>query len=887
MLNAAKLSIILMLFQWIPVLGTHSIPTGKEPASDSTNTHSAYKRVYNTERITGNIPIIDGQLNDDCWQLGSWSETFTQQMPQENIAASEKTMLKIFYDDKYIYVAIRAFESDIAKIHRYFGKRDAFEGDVVGVCFDSYYDQRFGYEFDLTAAGGQVDLVLDNNGNPDFNWNAVWDGATAIEDSAWTAEMRIPLSQLRFNNKETQVWGMHAWRWINRLQEEDQWSLIPRNNSGIIYNFGELHGIDKINYKQRFELIPYSVGKTISSKKEAQNPFATGFEKSLTVGLDGKIGIGSDFTADFSINPDFGQVEADPSVMNLSAFETYYDEKRPFFLEGKNILNYSLDGDQLFYSRRIGHSPWYSPSVDNSKQEYYKKPENTSIISAVKLSGKTAKGLSIGFLQGLTALENVEISKPAEKYKETAEPLSNYIVTRVQKDYNKGNTVIGGIFTASNRFFSESHLQELNKSAYTAGVDVNKYLFNRNYFVNFKTIISRVNGDEKAIIKLQQSSAHYFQRPDAKYLSIDSSLTSLTGTGGYLAFGREGDNKLRFRTTFNWRSPGLDLNDLGFMQQADNLRQMINVSWVENVPKSLFRSYRIYIEEGSKWTYGGEHSETYFKISGSGQFKNKYSIYGHAIRFIKGFDPRILRGGPGLKQDPYWCLNGNVNTDNSKPFSAYFSVHSHQYSEEYSSLYDFYPGINIRLSSQYSFSAEFSYSQFHNATQYVKSSESNDTKVYIMGNLSQKTAGLTFRFNAIFTPKLSVQYYGSPFISTGKYSKFKKVTNPLAGEYNQRFYSYPLSEIQYNSADNKYTIADPSGNNYQFDNPNFSFREFKSNLVAKWEFRPGSFLYLVWSHNRSGRSAYYETSASENLSELFNIYPTNIFLIKLNYYFSI
>jgi hypothetical protein len=274
-------------------------------------------------------------------------------------------------------------------------------------------------------------------------------------------------------------------------------------------------------------------------------------------------------------------------------------------------------------------------------------------------------------------------------------------------------------------------------------------------------------------------------------------------------------------------------------------------------------------------------------VYGSAQFKNNYGISGHVLRVVPGLDTRVLRGGPGLKQNPYWCLNAGFNTSFSKPVAAYLSVHSHQFSDGYSSLYDFYPGMNIRLSSKYSMSAEFSYSQFHNATQYISTPESNNTKVYILGNLSQKTAGLTFRFDAIFTPKLSVQYYGSPFISTGKYSNFKKVTNPRGSTFAERFYNYQPTELLYNKPDNKYSAADASGNTYQFDNPDFSFREFRSNLVAKWEFRRGSFIYFVWSHNRSGNESYYDSSTSHNLSELFGIYPTNIFLVKLNYYFSL
>lgn len=854
---------------------------------DSLKKGTVYKRIYHTQRISGNLPVIDGRLNDDCWNSGSWSEYFVQQLPAENTDASEKTNLKVLYDDKYIYVGIRAFEKDISKMHRHFGKRDEISGDVVGICFDSYFDHRFGYEFDISAAGNQIDLIIDNEGVPDFNWNAVWDGATAIGDSAWTAEMRIPLSQIRFNNQESQIWGMHAWRRINRLQEEDQWSLIPRNNSGFIYSFGEIHGIDKIMNRQRFELFPYGLGKAHFSQKETGNPFSSGFDKSFAMGLDGKVGLGTGFTADFTINPDFGQVESDPSVMNLTAFETYFEEKRPFFLEGRNILNYSFGEDQLFYSRRIGHAPSYWPDVDNSNQEYAHNPENTSIISAVKISGKTAGGFSLGILQGLTSREMVEISTPERTHKEVSEPLTNYFVSRLQKDYKKGNTIIGGIFTASNRFFSESNLDNLNKSAFTGGIDLEQYFHDRNYFLRAKAVISDVNGSNKAITDLQRSPAHYFQRDDARYLSVDTSLTSLTGTGGQVAIGREGNNRFRFNGNFSWRSPGLDLNDIGYMMQADNYRQTLNFSWVENKPGKIFRSYQFLFEEYAGYTFGGERQELMLRVNGQLQFLNKYGINMNVNRLPQGFNTTILRGGPGLVVNPFWCFSGSIYTDNSKPVAGHITGHIHLFNDGYSGLYEVFPSMQFRINSKYNISAEFNYSRNFNAAQYVGNPETDMGKAYVLGNMSQTTYGMTFRLNMIFSPKLSVQYYGSPFISKGNFNDLKKVVNPKAAEFEDRFHYYTPTEIQYLETENIYQITEMPGHTYQVDNPDFSFHEFRSNLVAKWEYRRGSFIYLVWSHNRSGSNAWYQPSMSENLSDLFAIYPSNVFLIKLNYYFSL
>ncbi|HJX71772.1 MAG TPA: DUF5916 domain-containing protein, partial [Bacteroidales bacterium] len=276
------------------------------------------KRVYQTEEIS-NPPKIDGILNDICWKSGNWSSGYRQFMPEEGAEPSAKTEIKILYDELNIYVAIRAFD-DPEKIDRQMGRRDHFNGDIVGICFDSYFDHRAGYEFDLTAAGVKLDLLL-FNGGWDTNWDAVWYGEVGFEDSAWVAEMQIPLSQLRYDNIDEQIWGMHSWRWINRNQEENQWNLMPRDNNNYPHYFGEIHGIRNISRSRKIELLPFSLAKLSTSAKEAGNPFATGKETNINAGMDGKIGIASNFTLDFTINPDFGQVEADPAELNLTVFE--------------------------------------------------------------------------------------------------------------------------------------------------------------------------------------------------------------------------------------------------------------------------------------------------------------------------------------------------------------------------------------------------------------------------------------------------------------------------------------------------------------------------------------------------------------------------------------
>ena len=539
------------------------------------HTNEMGKRIYATQRLSTAPPKIDGRLDDECWQFGPWSGNYTQQIPTEGAAPSAQTELKIFYDNDNIYVAIRA-NDDPNLIDRTRGRRDSFSGDIVGICFDSYHDYRTGFEFDLTASGGKIDLILMNEGW-DESWDAVWDGKVAEEDSAWTAEFRIPLSQLRYSKEEVQVWGLHSWRWINRNMEEDQWALIPRDTPARMSAIGELHGINNLLNNRRIELLPYLRTQVHSFEKEANNPFATGRESNYAIGLDGKFGLSSDLTMDLTINPDFGQVEADPSVLNLTVYETFYDEKRPFFLEGKNIYDFEFEEDLLFYSRRIGHRPSYHPSL--GENEYANTPENTDILGAVKLSGKSKNGLSIGILESVTAKEKSEIDIQGNRYFQTSEPLSNYFAARMQKDYDNSNTIIGGMLTATNRKIEDEHLNFLNRSAYTGGFDFRHQWQDKTYYIDAKALFSNIIGDPEAILNLQTASARYFQRPDAGHLAVDSTLTMLNGHGGLIEIGKRGNGNWRWELGANWRSPGLDLNDLGYLRKTDEMELHAGIAY--------------------------------------------------------------------------------------------------------------------------------------------------------------------------------------------------------------------------------------------------------------------------------------------------------------------
>ncbi len=842
-------------------------------------------RVYTTERLKGERPKIDGVLDDDCWSQGVWAGEFRQQMPVQGGKPSMPTEMKILYDDLNIYVAFKCYD-DPSKINRELARRDQFAGDIVGVNFDSYHDRRTGFEFNLTAAGSKLDLILTNEyaeGNDyglETDWNPVWEGKVGMMDSGWIAEMRIPLSQLRYSNEPEQIWGLHSWRWISRNAEEDQWNLIPRDHAGVLYNFGELHGLSNLPRVSRNEFMPYTVAKLETYQAEKGNPFSDGRDATITFGLDGKLGLGSNLTMDYTINPDFGQVEADPSELNLTAYETYYEEKRPFFIEGRNIFGFEFGDNELLYSRRIGHSPTYNPAVDEG---YYKKvPENTSILGAVKLSGKTSNGISIGILESLTSTEYARISSPGDDYKLVAEPLTNYFAGRVQKDLNNSNTIIGGMITSTYRNLDKSYLDFLGKSAVTGGIDFKHFIRNRTFNIMFKLTGSQINGDPQAITLLQKASSRYYQRPDARYVKVDTTASVLRGTGGRLEFNKSANGKWRYGVGFNWMSPGLELNDMGFQPMADRIVQGQMLGYVENSPKWIFRQFGVSLSQNNAWNFGGEYLASEIGLESSFTFKNKWQLYLNFERDSRELDINLLRGGPGIYTYGGYGQDHFLMSDQAKKLSFALGYENEIYDDGISNEHEFHGELTWKVTNSFNISPEITYLKTLENFQFIPNDQLESEGRYLLGRLNRKTYSFTLRLSYALSPELTIQYYGSPYFSMGTYSDFKSLTDETAKKPGDVFTSY--SEISYNQDQRTYRIE---SNGLAFENPDFNFRELRSNLVARWEYRPGSVFYLVWTHNRTSEQSITNHSLDYNINRLFEQQSRNVFLIKFNYWFSI
>ncbi|MCP4310563.1 MAG: carbohydrate binding family 9 domain-containing protein [Bacteroidetes bacterium] len=835
------------------------------------------KRVYTTINI-GELPLpkIDGKLDDEIWALGEWQGDFTQQQPVGGVAGSENTYIKILYDRSSLFVAIICQDSEPELIRDIFDRRDAFNGDMTGIALDSYMDKRTAFEFNLSAAGQKMDLKHLGDYQWDFNWNGVWDGATSIGDTGWIAEMKIPFSQIRYADKEKHVWGMHVWRWISRNFEEDQWQYIPVEAPAMVYLFGELQGVEQIRGSRQVEFLPYaSAGLETISGGDGGTDFRP------NAGIDAKVGISSDYTLDLSINPDYGQVEADPSVLNLTAFETFYEEKRPFFMEGNEIFDFEMNGDIPYYSRRIGSAPDYPGSV--GPWDISDVPGNTTILGAAKLTGKSSKGLSVGLVNGLTAAEYaVATNGEGNEQEIQVAPMSNYLSSRVKKEFDEGNTSVGGIFTLVNRISDDSTLLDLMpSSAVSGGLDLLHYWNNKNYYFEAKTIASQLSGSQEAILRKQLSHIHRFQRPDAGYLSVDTSMEQLGGHGGVIKVGKKG-GRFNFDVLGQYRSPGLNLNEMGFIKQADFFGQGVGLSYEMNEPGDWVRNYKIEFSQEAQWSFGGENT-----LNNAGIFftlkSNKNWTYMATYSYeFSHLDIRELRGGPVLRIDGEHHSGIHLSSNSAKDLSGNAGFHYNTFGNGYSHEEVLHASLTWHPGRKINFSGRAVLNNRQYQQHYVSTISGTGYNEYVVGNIDQNTLSLTFRGELFLSPELSLQYYGSPYYSVGQYDWFGRVDMAESKDFSQRFEELV---VMYDESSNSYSF-DHIGESLNFDNPDFSFMQFRSNLVFRWEYKLGSTLYLVWAHDRSGWESLFNP-ITDITGDLFGVEGNHVFMFKLNFWFSV
>jgi len=853
------------------------------------------RKQYTAKRISS-PPVINGVLDDESWKSGTWEGNFTQNQPYSGRSESQKTEFKIVFDENNLYVAIKAYDTCPDSIVNRLSRRDQQDGDLVGIIIDSFHDLRTGFLFGVSSTGVKYDHMMTNDGqNEDPTWDPNWWVKTSVNKEGWVAEMEIPFSQVRFDKNSGDVWGFDVGRVLYRKNETTYWQHIPKDASGLMHLFAVLKGLEQIKPRKIFDVTPYAIARTETFSKDLANSFlATGKKSALNSGLDTKVGITNNLTLDLTINPDFGQVEADPSEVNLTAYETFFTEKRPFFIEGSNITSFGLgigDGevgnDNIFYSRRIGRRPQVNPGLKDGWNADI--PVQANIISAAKITGKTKNGLSVGLLEALTAPMKAKVDTLGGTISETVEPLTNFMIGRIQKDINNGNTIIGGVLTSTSRDLDAATVDFLHKAAYTGGADFTQYFSNKNWMFNLNAALSLVEGSTKAIESTQRSSAHYFQRPDNNYAHLDTNRTSLAGSGGRMQILKL-NGHWNFMSATTWKTPGFETNDLGYMREADQILTVLWAQYNQYEPKGIYRRFNINADVYSSWNFGGKNRGKGYEWNANMDLKNFWSIYsGGAIR-SSTYDQTILRGGPMMKTPGTIQARIGFNSDSRRKVTINGNMSNNRGMGKYYKNFSTSVEISYKPTNWLVISFNPGFSKSYNELQYVTNVAADNQDKYIFASIDRKTISASLRVDVNLSPDLTLQYWGQPFFATGRYYDYKLITNPLADNYGERFMKFSGNQISLTG--DTYTVdeKDDGSSVYTFDKNDFNIQEFLSNLVLRWEYSPGSSVYLVWSQTRSSSS---DSNDPDILNDMRNLFrttdnkPHNIFLVKFSYRFGL
>ena len=804
-------------------------------------------------------PVLDGKTDDPAWQNAQVIDQFLQYEPKKGIETRFKTEVRVTYDDKYIYILGRMYDPAPDSIVSLLSRRDVrTSSEQLKIVIDSYHDRRTGFEFCVNPAGVKRDYYVYDDNNEDPTWDGVWDVATRIDSVGWVAEFRIPFSQLRFGNSPEHTFGFMVVRDVARTSERISWPLYDNDKQGYIAQLGELSGVRDLSTVRRLEVTPYVV-----TKNETQ-PRASSFNhpQSMSAGADIKYGLSSNLTLDATINPDFGQVESDPAVLNLSAFEQFFEERRPFFLEGAGIFSFrTACGDidtqctGLFYSRRVGRSPQLADVYGDETS-----PTNTTILGAAKVGGRLGRGLSVGLLDAVTQREQGALGA-------TIEPRTNYSVARLQQSLFGGEGDVGAMVTATNRDLDPQTSPYLRSGAYTGGIDFRRRFLDKKYELTAYIAGSRVNGSQAAIDATQRDGVHRYQRPDDN-VAYDPSRTSLSGNAQRLTMSKFGGGITRFQSVYQRFSPGFETNDVGFQSRADEqmFRNWFSLNF--NNPSKISRRAFINFNTFQTWTTEGLPTNMSLNTNWHVQFPNQW--WGHVGSNVGNFTPtfadREARGGPAVRRSQDYDLWSGVELDSRKAWTP--NVFFGQYGGDAGRSRGRWvnPGLDFRMSSRFSSSLGFNYEKAVNDNQWNGNFGVSgvDTTHYTFARLDQKTLSVTTRMNFTASPTLSLQFYAQPFWTTGSYSDWRELANPRAENYADRY--------------KPYLGGDPGG---------FDFKQLRSNTVVRWEYRPGSTVFFVWQQGREQSTGQpTDFNLGHNVTDLFSLHPSNTFLIKASYWFN-
>jgi hypothetical protein len=798
-------------------------------------------------------PVIDGSDKDAAWENASPITDFRTFEPVDDGEPRFKTEARVTNDESNLYVLVRAFDPHPDSIIGLLSRRDVkTQSDQIKIMIDSYHDRRTGYEFGVNPSGVKRDYYLYDDVREDASWDAVWDVATRIDSLGWIAEFRIPLSQLRYPKSESNTFGLMIMRDLARTNERFSWPAYRRQRPGVASQFGEVSGLVGLGSPRRLEVVPYAIAKNVS----ARDASGYGRKQQQSLGADVKYGLSTNLTLDATVNPDFGQVEADPAVLNLTAFESFFEERRPFFVEGTGIFQFDPNNAQLFYARRIGRAPQLGGLVEDPNALI---PGSSTILGAAKVTGRLSSGTSIGMMAAMTQKETVGST--------VVEPQTEYGVARLSRDFRKGESGLGFIVTQVNRQLDDGTEDFLRRSATVAGIDARHRFANGKFSASTSLAFSKVSGTESAIARTQRSAVHLFQRVDSD-LDYDPTRTSLNGTA--LSARLEKVNGIvRGGTSYQRWSPGFEANDLGFLSQADQQSLYSYLSIRSAQPKSFYRRASAQVSLYNQFNIDGMPTFQIPEIVAEATFRNSSSFSADLWRDNAGkvYCDRCARGGPALRLSPATNLLINWSSDPRATLQRSFAAIYTTGDGGRSQLWRVRPYLTLRAASNISVELGGRYQRNKDNTQFYGNTGpvgGEDTH-YLFAHLDQHLLSFQTRFSITATPNLSLQFYGEPFVTTGEYSNVRELDSPRARDYADRFKPYALS-------------SDPGG---------FNEKEFHSNMVLRWEYRPGSSIFVVWSQGRLQDDRNLGNFApGRDYRDLFSARPDNTLLIKASYWLS-
>jgi hypothetical protein len=840
-------------------------------------------------------PKIDGHLTDAAWEQAQPASGFTERDPNEGQPATERTDIRVLYDDTALYIGARMYDRTPARIARRLSRRDDDpDSDWITIYLDPMHDRLTGALFRVSAANVQGDAVIYNDTWTDWTWDAVWESAISTDGDGWSAELRIPLSQLRFAVRDPQIWGINIARFVRRVNETSWLEMVPKNENGLASRMVDLVGLDGLAPERHMELLPYTAARgEFIAPTGAGDPFNDGARAFAAAGLDMKYGLTSNLALNATINPDFGQAEVDPAVVNLSAFETFFPEKRTFFLAGSQIFNnfgqlgandfwgFNTSDPQIFYSRRIGRTPHIGASGD-----FVDEPTATTILGASKLTGKTQSGWSIGLLEAVTGDETARTETARTLARTEVEPLTNYVVARLQRDMGR-RAGAGFITTLVNRRIDSPDVDNaVAHDALVVGGDAYVFLdHSRNWVLTGKMAASNVAGSTAAIETLQEAAQRYYQRPDAPQVHFDPARTSLTGYSGRLNLNRN-SGLWKVNAALWGVSPGFESNDLGFEGQADRAGAHVVSVWNNVTPGRVFRSRTVWLAKWYTWNFNREIQGDGYNGQVWNQFLNYWVLGVNAAWSRRALDDRLTRGGPSAVAPAGGFVNIFGNTDGRRPIS--FSGNSAwNLSRLSGSNWNGGVTINIKPSPMFTIQTGPQWTRATTNHQYVTTlTDAGDTAMYgsryIFGALAQTQLSLTTRVNAILTPHVSIQVFMQPLLAAGDYTHLNELSRPRTYD----FTPIAASALAYDAGTSTYSLTpdDAAAPPLTFSDPNFNFKSLKINSVFRWELKPGSTLYAVWTRQQVDTSSPGDFAFGRDAGALFRAPGDDVLLVKMAYW---